>query len=203
MGSLYRVSLCFEAIGRTASAWVGFREVAGLALNAGLADREKAARGKASALEPKLMRLKITVQPATVALGVEVKRDGAVVSPALWGTPVPLDPGRHKVSASAPGKEPWEVTVQLEQPGGTVAVDVPPLLDKKVGGAVGPGPASPVPVLPGPAGDRPPVGPVAPPPVLREARSSRSWQLPVGVAATVVGAVLVLAAGIHVARQAR
>src|SRR3954470_7719713 len=52
MGTLYNLSVCFEAIGRTASAWVGFREVAQMASAAGQSDREKAARGKASALEP-------------------------------------------------------------------------------------------------------------------------------------------------------
>src|SRR5262245_4366437 len=52
MGTLYNLSVCFEATGRTASAWVGFREVAQLAAASGQSEREKAARGKASALEP-------------------------------------------------------------------------------------------------------------------------------------------------------
>ena len=159
VGTLYNLSVCYEAIGRTASAWVGFREVAQMALTAGQADREKAARGKASALEPKLMRLKITVQGANA--GIEVKRDGAVVSPALWGTAVPLDPGKHRVSASAPGKEPWEITVQLDQPGGMVNVEVPPLLDHKAGAP---------PPLPPPGDTKPPPGrhrrPGVPPPPL-------------------------------------
>ncbi len=184
MGTLYRLSLCFEETGRTASAWVGFRDVAGMALTAGLAEREKAARGKAAALEPKLMRLKITVQPATAGAGIEVKRDGAVISPALWGTPVPLDPGRHKVSASAPGKEPWEITVQLEQPGATVSVDVPPLLGPPSRGADARVPA-PVPQT----GALGPALPPPPPPSPVEGGSSRGWHLPVGISAIVVGAV--------------
>jgi hypothetical protein len=181
MGTLYRLSLCFEESGRTASAWVGFREVAGLAQAAGQAEREKAARGKASALEPRLIRLKITVQPATASAGVEVKRDGAVVSPALWGTSVPLDPGRHKVSAAAPGKEPWEVAVQLDQPGATVTVDVPPLLEKKAGGSTILAPTDKP-----PAGQPAQQGPGTPPPPV-EGRSPRPWQMPLGIVATVVG----------------
>src|SRR5258708_37106471 len=35
MGTLYQLSVCHEAIGRTASAWVGFREVAQMAGAAG------------------------------------------------------------------------------------------------------------------------------------------------------------------------
>ncbi len=186
MGTLYQLSACYEAIGRTASAWVGFRDVAGLALTAGLADREKAARGKASALEPKLMRLKITMQPANAGAGIEVKRDGAVVSPALWGTPLPLDPGPHKVSATGPDKEPWEITVQLDQPGGVVNVDVPFLLDKKAGAA------APAPIAAGPQAGLPPGGAPPPestaPPPPEEGVRVRPWQLPLGIVATVVGA---------------
>jgi serine/threonine-protein kinase len=182
-GTLYQLSACYESLGRTASAWVGFREVAALALAAGRADRESAARGKASALEPKLMRLKITVQAANTGTGIEVKRDGAVVSPALWGTPVPLDPGKHKVSAAGPGKDPWEVVIQLDQPGATINVEVPPLLDHKPGAPPPPQPGDARPPSPGSgeSGTPPP-----PPPV--EGRPHRSWMTPVGIAATVVGA---------------
>jgi serine/threonine-protein kinase len=181
MGTLFNLAVCFEQTNRTASAWVGFRDVAGMSAAAGLGDREKMARGRAAALEPRLMRLKITMAPAMSGAGIEVKRDGAVVSPALWGTPVPLDPGKHKVSASAPGKEPWEITVVLDQPGGVITVDVPPLLDHKPG-AVAP-PAG------GPAAK--PGGPVEapPPPPLEGGASPRPWQRPVGITATVLGAV--------------
>ncbi len=178
MGSLFQLSVCWEQLGRTASAWVGFRDVANMALTAGQADREKLARGRATALEPKLMRLKIT---GPSSAGVEVKRDGAVVSPALWGTPVPLDPGPHKVSAAATGKEPWEVTVQLAQPGGTVSVEVPPLLDRSPGAAV---PLAP----PSQAGPAVAPGPGAPPPAPVEGASPRPWQRPLGITATVLGA---------------
>lgn len=183
MGTLYNLANCYEQTNRTASAWVGYRDVASAASNAGQADREKLARGKAAALEPRLMRLKITVQPDIATSGAEVKRDGAVVSPALWGTPVPLDPGKHKVSASAPGKEPWEVTVVLDQPGAVVAVEVPPLLPKKAGAPV----VGPVP--PPHTGPETPPGPppVEPPPP--DAVSPRPWQRPLGIAATAVGAV--------------
>jgi hypothetical protein len=182
MGTLYNLAVCYESLGRTASAWVGFRDVAGMASAAGSPDREKAALGKAAALEPRLMKMKVTVQPAAASAGVEVKRDGAVMSPALWGTAVPLDPGKHKVSASAPGKEPWEITVVLDQPGNTVTVDVPPPLDRKPSGAVAP----PPPVAPD-AGITPPVA--SPPPPVDGARARRPWQRPLGIVATVVGAV--------------
>jgi serine/threonine-protein kinase len=177
MGTLYNLAACYEQTGRTASAWVGFRDVEGMAMAAGQSEREKVARGRAAALEPKLMRLKITVQPAAQSAGVEVKRDGAVVAPALWGTSVPLDPGKHVISASAPDRAPWELTVTLEKQGETVTVDVPPLLEKK--------PAPPVTAPPGPVS-----GPAAPPvEAPPDAPAPRPWQRPLGIAATAVGAV--------------
>ena len=179
MGTLYQVSVCYEAIGRTASAWIGFRDIAVQAAREGQAERERLARGKATALEPKLIRLKISVPQGA---GVEVKRDGAVVSPALWGTSVPLDPGPHKVSASAPGKEPWEVTVQLDQQGATVNVDVPPLMEKKAGGTVTPPP-------PPPPDKGTPTGTPPPPPPPEVVPNPRPWQMPLGIALTAVGAV--------------
>src|SRR5262245_30710139 len=78
MGTLYNLATCWEQTNRTASAWVGYRDVAAAALAAGQSDREKVARGKAAALEPRLMRLKITVHPDVAHGGAEVKRDGAV-----------------------------------------------------------------------------------------------------------------------------
>lgn len=177
MGTLFNLAVCYEQTNRTASAWVGFRDVAAMAMAAGQADREKAARGRAAAIEPKLMRLKITVQPAAAAAGVEVKRDGAVLAPALLGTSVPLDPGKHVISATAPGKEPWEVTVSLDQPGNVITVDVPPLLEKKPIASV---------VAPPPPPQGGPVQPPQPPPDLP---TPRAWQRPLGIAATAVGAV--------------
>jgi hypothetical protein len=177
-GTLYNLAVCYESLGRTASAWLSFRDVAGMAAAANSPEREKAALGKAAALEPRLMRMKVTVQPAAASAGVEVKRDGAVMSPALWGTAVPLDPGKHTVSASAPGKEPWEVTVVLDQPGNTVTVDVPPPLDRRPVAVAPPPPA-------GTGGESVP----PPPPPIEGGHARRPWQLPLGIALTAAGAV--------------
>jgi serine/threonine-protein kinase len=169
MGTLFNLAACYEAVGRTASAWVGYRDVAVQAAAANQPDREKAARTKASALEAKLMRLKIIAGADTP--GLEIRRDGLVVNPALVGTALPLDPGPHTLSASAPGKETWEHNVLLEHPGATVNVEVPPLGDKPAG--------APVAVQP----SREP----APPP--GDGVSPRPWQMPLGITATAVGAV--------------
>jgi hypothetical protein len=187
MGTLFYLSDCYEKIGRTMSAWVGFRDVAAQAGASGQSDREKLARQRSAALEPQLVRLKVVVRPDAVSAGVEVKRDGAVMSPGVFGTAVPLDPGRHVVSAVATGKEAWEAKVDLKDAGQTVTIEVPPLLDKKAGTAGTP----PIPGgdkgngAPPPGGDGQPL----PPPITPDVGSRRPWQMPLGIALTGAGAV--------------
>src|SRR6516164_8031146 len=59
IGTLFNLADCWEHIGRTASAWGRFLDVAAQAKMAGQADREKVARERAAMLEPKLSRLTI------------------------------------------------------------------------------------------------------------------------------------------------
>ncbi len=183
MGTLFYLSDCYEKIGRTMSAWVGFREVAAQALIAGQGEREKFARGRVATLEPQLMRLKVVIRPE--AGQISVMRDGAVMSPGVFGTPVPLDPGAHVLSATAPGKESWESKIVLKDPGQTLTVEVPTLLDKKPGVAA---------VTP--PGDKPAPGPqsnltAGNSPVLipSDAEPKRAWQRPLGITLTGVGVV--------------
>ncbi|WP_437730328.1 hypothetical protein [Sorangium sp. So ce1335] len=126
IGTLFNLSDCHERTGRTATAWIGFRDVAAASLSAGQLERERVARARAAALEPRLSRLQIVVPPEAAIPGLELTRDGVPVGRALWGTAVPLDPGEHRVAAAAPGYRPWETKVELGKPG-VVSVTVPAL----------------------------------------------------------------------------
>ena len=122
IGTQFNLADCNEHIGKLASAWAGFLEVAAASKTANQADREKVARKRAAALEPRLPKLAVDVTGAPT--GLEVKRDGIVIGSAAWGTSVPVDPGTHKVSATAPGKQTWETTVTTSE-GKTARVSVP------------------------------------------------------------------------------
>src|SRR5882757_8415497 len=61
IGTAFNLADCWEHVGKTASAWARFLDVATAAKNAGQADREKVARARAASLEPHLPRLTITV----------------------------------------------------------------------------------------------------------------------------------------------
>lgn len=150
IGNLLYLADCYEGLGRTASAWAAFREAAGLAQLAGQSDREKLAKTRASALEPKLHKLTIAVaQPDTP--GLEVKRNDANVKRAVWGSALPVDPGSVTISASAPGKKPWSTEVKVHEGPGADTVSVPALEDAPV-------------AAPPPTSTGTPVAPPPPPP---------------------------------------
>jgi hypothetical protein len=127
IGTKFNLADCYEHTGRTASAWAGFLSVAAAAKNANQGAREKAARDRAKALEPKLSRISIVVQ--TPVDGLEVKRDEESIGSAQWGEALPVDPGEHTLSAKATGKRPWKTIVDVATGPSTVKVIIPTLDD--------------------------------------------------------------------------
>jgi len=128
VGTMLNLAECYERTGRTASAWAEFREVISAARAADSADREALARQKASALEGKLSRLTITLSPeASATNGIEVRRDGNVVDSAELGSAIPVDPGKHVIEATAPGKAKWFTSLELPSDGSQSTLTIPPL----------------------------------------------------------------------------
>lgn len=126
IGTLYNLADCHERIGKTASAWGEFTSAAAMARAQGQAAREQAAHQRAAALEPRLS--KIVVRVSAPRPDLLVKRDETVVGPGQYGTPIPIDPGEHTISATAPRKKPWSAKIQVA---GTTpsTIDVPSLED--------------------------------------------------------------------------
>lgn len=141
-GTLWNLAECLSRVGRTASAWATFREAADVAKKAGQADREAKATRRAAELEPKLEHMTLSVKAP--ALGLAVKRGGVVIDPGAWGTALPVDPGTHRVEASASGKTPFSVEVETAGPGQTVTVEIPPLADARSGVMLAPTARGPI-----------------------------------------------------------
>jgi hypothetical protein len=139
VGTLLHLADCLEKNGQTASAWAAWRDGAELAAKRGDA-RETVARDRASVLEPKLSRLTLSVATPDVA-GLEVTRDGASVGKALWNTPSPVDPGKHEIEATAPGKKTWHQSVQVAAEH-SESVAVPALEDAPLDAETATAPAS-------------------------------------------------------------
>jgi hypothetical protein len=128
LGTILWLADCYEKNGQTASAWGQFREAAEIAARQH-DPREKVAHARAVRLERSLAKMTILVGPATAVPGMEVTRDGDKVGQPSWGEEVPVDPGAHKIVATAPHKKPWETTVNVNAGTRNVEVPVPPLED--------------------------------------------------------------------------
>jgi hypothetical protein len=161
-GTLLNLADCYEHIGRTATAWELFLDVATLAQGAGRAQHETMARARAAALEPKLSKMRVVTSDAPA--GFAVHRDGIVLSPSEWGSALPVDPGQHLIEASAPNKRDVRILRYVPPGGVVVTVEVPRLIDG----------TPPPPADRARAAPRPPPGPGA-------------WRRPAGYVTTGLG----------------
>lgn len=125
IGTQFNLADCWENVGRHASAWALFLDVAAAAKASGQRDRERVARQRAEKLAPRLSRLTVTVKADHPDL--EITRDGVALGKATWDAPVPIDPGEHRIEARAPGRKPWSETVTVAADGAAVSLTVPAL----------------------------------------------------------------------------
>lgn len=128
LGTRLNLATCYEHIGKLASAWGLYRESVELARKAGDTKRAEYAQRQATALEPRLPKLAITA-PGSPPVGFTIKRDDTPVDAGALGVALYVDPGTHKITASAPGFEAYSVTVTLVE-GKTEAITIPALTAK-------------------------------------------------------------------------
>jgi hypothetical protein len=130
VGTLLNLGACYEKLGLTASAWARYKEAQSFAQRTNRPDREKTAKERAQKLESRLPRLTITTKESNV----DVKRDDTPVDEGALGSPVPVDPGSHTITAKASGKKTWSKTITIAE-GQTEAVIVPALEEDSGGGS--------------------------------------------------------------------
>ncbi len=144
LGTLLNLAECYAKVGKTASAWLRYREAAAVALQSGQKERETIARDRAKALEGELCRLTVKAPPLD---GLVMKRDGAA---SLTNVPVPIDPGSHEIVVEAPGYEPFATRVLAVDRCDALTVDVPQTLGGARAAAPTPKPMLPLDASPAP-----------------------------------------------------
>jgi hypothetical protein len=122
VGTLLNLGACYEKLGQIASAWARYKEAQSFAQRTNRPDREKTARERAQKLEPRLPRLTISWKDPAV----EVKRDDVPVDEGAIGSPVPVDPGSHTITARASGKKAFTKTITIAE-AQNESVMIPPL----------------------------------------------------------------------------
>ncbi|MDI1446955.1 hypothetical protein [Polyangium sp. 6x1] len=126
-GTKLELARCYEKTDRPASAWALYVAVAEADKVSGKnRAREAEARARAEALEAELPKLVLMV-PSSVAdrTGLTITRDGVPIGEALWGTPMPVDLGRHTIRAFRPDQQAWEGIVNVSKNGETILVAIP------------------------------------------------------------------------------
>jgi len=131
-GALLNLAVCEEQLGLIASAFIRFRQFTDLVPSSD--DRYAGAKRRAAGLEPRIPMLRIELAGGAPA-GTTVKRDNMAVAGKNLGADLPVDPGKHVVIVTAPGREErrYEVTLAEGQkealkvePGGEAAQDPTP-----------------------------------------------------------------------------
>jgi hypothetical protein len=112
-GTLLNLALCHEKEGKTATAWAEYREAARVAQEQGRKDRAAAAYEKAAALDAKIPR--VTAVAAKQVTGLAVTSEARSLTDGGFGIAVPIDPGVHVVTATAPHHKSWTTTLQIAE----------------------------------------------------------------------------------------
>jgi hypothetical protein len=138
-GTVLNLALCREQQGQLATASRLFKQALSSAQRDNRPDRAQAAESHLAALEGKVPWIKLKV--AAARPDQEVLVDGVLVREPAWGTKMSLDPGKHEVTARAPGMRDWAQTLDLAV-GVGMSVEVPALHPgDQAGDAGGPPPS--------------------------------------------------------------
>lgn len=189
-GTLINLADCHQKQGKTASAWGEFLSASRVAKTQGQTKRSEEAKKRADELEAHLSF--VIVKVAERVPNLKLERDDVTVEDASLGTKLPVDPGRHVLSASAPGYKAWTKTFEIK-PNGDVQELVVPKLEKDASAAAVPAPtttasSAPASTTAAPTQDAPPPPPPKKSPVLGYVIGGA------GVVLTGVGAVMGLSA---------
>jgi hypothetical protein len=176
----YRIGSCLEGLGRLRQAAAAYQG----AISIGQKDPEvvRGAKGRLASVERKMAKLSISMSDK--AQDAQLRIDEEAIAPGALGRPIPLDPGRHTVTATAKDAAPFRTEISLPEGGHvslTISLDpTAGVMNSQANETTPPPPQTPI-------------QPGAPPPQPGEDTSSRRT---VGYVVSGVGAALVVGAGV-------
>ncbi len=184
-GTLMAIAQCHEREGKTATAWLEYRDVATVSRRDRRVERLRLAEAGLLRLEPKLRHVSIRLSAeAKQIAGLAVEWDGVKLEAASFDARIPVDPGPHVVAVAAPGRSTSSTTLQVAD--SDVLFDVLPPKELPA--------ATPAKSL---VPSRAPKPPIAPPITLAAVSADdRSIGRPIGVVSLAVGAGAVVTGGV-------
>jgi hypothetical protein len=112
-GVRYHIALCQEHLGLIAAALVSYTQAASQAHEEDARDVLRLVGKRVAALEPRVPRLSVRVNPDTP--NAVVTLDGSPLETASLGEPIPVEPGSHELLARAPGHAPAKAIVTMHE----------------------------------------------------------------------------------------
>jgi hypothetical protein len=178
VGTLLSLAECEEALGRLAGARLHLQEAATLAdAVQDPAKRGPVARARFADIDKRVPRLTLVLSP-DAPKETRALRDQVDLGEGAFGTPLPVDPGRHTVTVSAAGRQDTSYEVELKE-GEQRTLEVAPGV--LLGNAPLPAPpTSPAPAAFHPSAREPARATDAPQPPSSSSSARRTWGYVVG-----------------------
>jgi hypothetical protein len=117
-GVQYHIALCEEHTGALVAALEDYTIAEREAHDENAQDVLRLVGKMLADLNPRVPRLTLRVVPDTPDAALTL--DGKAVSRGLWATSLPLDPGEHRIEATADGRESSSVTIVLNERDSTI-----------------------------------------------------------------------------------
>jgi hypothetical protein len=123
IGTLLYLATCHEQTGKSATAWIEFKDALALAEAGNKLDRVQQAKEGVDRVGATLSRATIKLNQPAPGQVVKVNgREQAVLDAAL-----PFDPGMLEVTAEAPDRKPVKLSVELPKGPASIEIEVPAL----------------------------------------------------------------------------
>jgi hypothetical protein len=133
VGGLLWLADCYDRNGQTASAYKTYKDAQKMAIEKkDKQQRDKVAQKHLNQIEPHLTKLTILAPQEGKPDGLEVTRDGEKLEGSDLGLAVPLDPGMHVITATAPKYKEWKKKIEVSGDGNTVTMTIGPLEKEEV-----------------------------------------------------------------------
>jgi hypothetical protein len=121
-GTLIRLGQCRENQKHLVSAWSAYKDALTRVKDPA---KRQLAEQRIAALEPRLSYLTVLVPDESRIDGLEIKRNGKALDPALWNRAAPVDGGVYTIIGHAPGHEEWSTTVEVAPESDKASIEVP------------------------------------------------------------------------------
>jgi hypothetical protein len=136
VGTLASLAVCEEHLGHLAEAHARWEQARALAV-ATSDPRKTLAESELARVDKLVPKLSLELHGESPP-GLRITTDDVEVGAGVLGTRLPVNPGVHAISATAPGKKKWSTTVRTEADGKVTVVPVGPFEDASEAGPQAP-----------------------------------------------------------------